>query len=979
MYISAENKKKLFLSCAITTLAGMTALAGKTVANTIILTSYPSTILPYFYFFQGILIILLSTTIAKAQLKNPQKTTFIYKISFLITLLLLFFGIVYKVPTMQFIAAILLFPTTSIVVLIAWSYVSDIYDIQAFKRYYKILQTSATLGCILSGAIVSIITSRFNILYNLDFIIVIEGISLFFFAAIQRYLPIFAQAPRQVHATASLKQVPIFKYLAVIVAASIILSLLIDYDLKLTLLEHFKKEDIGNVINLLFVISITVTLIIQLFFLDNVLNMVGSKKIIITYPIIVLIAVLPNFLPFFSYLDIAVLFIINDIVTQTTLRIGKNLNLNILPRATRIIGQLSLNGWISALASTIAAVTIFLIGKFHQSNLLAMILVLLLALWILYYTQLLSSEYIDQLKESLSLRQFSREFIQTARIDKQDIEVLFQEGLTNKDVDTKLFALGILASQKYLELPEFLGTLLQENDAQITTLASSILAERPDQMQFIGQAKEAIFRSRDDETRWNLILYLIPNEKSKLLSWEPRLIEENSSCSMAMLHLLYLYFGDINQNIHALEALNKMYQAKNIDLNRWFLYLIKEIHLSQKENYLQTYIGHKDPTLQIEAIRQIPSQPMYSTIEALLLQLGNKHILTTVNTCLVQIGDRILEPLELKFNNTRSYPIKITCLQIISNISSLNAEMCCIRILSLQQDIFIKNSLAKYLAFKGVKTRISDDLKSILTEQLKEECDLYLQLMTYSHHQINPIIKAEIDSRIYFLKQRVLYYITAIIGSVDVLNSLPLFFTTKVDERQQGIALELIDSMTLNRELTSLMMTFFVEVDVSQLKISGSLNDPWLNSFIHQVESNHMESIYTLTRLRKVSIFKNLAAESLQVLADCCMLKDIAKGEIIFREGDPGDGLYIIDSGEVSVSKNGIVIDTLKETSYFGELALLSEIPRFATVTALSDGALFYIDKQDFDRITDELPEIMKSINAQIIQYLFRNVKLIAD
>jgi hypothetical protein len=979
MYISAENKQKLFLSCAITTLAGMTALAGKTVANTIILTSYPSTILPYFYFFQGILIILLSTTIAKAQLKNPQRTTFIYKIAFLVTLLLLFLGIVYKVPSMQFIAAILLFPTTSIVVLIAWSYVADIYDLQAFKRYYKILQTSSTLGCILSGAIVSIITSRFNILYNLDFIIVIEAISLFFFAAIQRFLPIYAQVPRQMQATASIRQVPIFKYLAVIVAASIILTLLIDYDLKLTLLQHVKKEDIGNVINLLFVISITVTLVIQLFFLDHVLNLVGSKKIIITYPIIVLLAVLPNFLPFFNYLDIALLFVINDIISQTTLRIGKNLNLNILPRATRLISQLSLNGWISALASTIAALTIFVLGHFHQSNLLSMILVLLLALGILYFTQLLSREYIDQLKESLSLRQFSREFIQTARIDKQDIEVLFKEGLSNKDVDTKLFALGILASQKDLELPQFLGTLLLEHDSQMTILVSRILAERPDQKQFIGHAREAIFLSRDDETRWNLLLYLIPNEQNKLLSWEPKLLDEKSNCSMAMLYLLYLYFGDINQNIHALQALNKMYQAKDLELNRWFLYLIKEIHLSQKENYLQSYIAHNDSTLQIEAIRQIPSQPMYSTIDALILQIGNKHILKTLNTCLVQIGDRILEPLELKFNNTRSYPVKITCLQIISNISTLNAEMCCIRILSLQRDVYIKNSLAKYLAFKGVKTRISDDLKSILSEQLKIECELYQQLMRYSHHHTNPIIKVELDSRIYFLKQRVLYYMTAIIGSVDVLNSLYLFFTTKVDEHQQGIALELIDSMTLNRELTTLMMTFFVEVDVSQLSNSEPVNDPWLNSFIHQVESNHMESIYTLTRLRKVSIFKNLAAESLQVLADCCISKDMAKGEIIFREGDPGDGLYIIDSGEVSVSKNGIVIDTLKETSYFGELALLSEIPRFATVTALSDGALFYIDKQDFDRITDELPEIMKSINAQIIQYLFRNVKLIAE
>lgn len=134
-----------------------------------------------------------------------------------------------------------------------------------------------------------------------------------------------------------------------------------------------------------------------------------------------------------------------------------------------------------------------------------------------------------------------------------------------------------------------------------------------------------------------------------------------------------------------------------------------------------------------------------------------------------------------------------------------------------------------------------------------------------------------------------------------------------------------------------------------------------------------MISIYTITRLKKINLFKNLAIETLQVLAECCISRDMADGEIIFNEGDEGDGLYIIDSGRVAITKNGTLIRELSETDYFGELALLADIPRFATATAIAEGALFYIDKQDFDKVTDEIPEIMKNINKQVITYLIEN------
>src|SRR4029077_2058371 len=120
---------------------------------------------------------------------------------------------------------------------------------------------------------------------------------------------------------------------------------------------------------------------------------------------------------------------------------------------------------------------------------------------------------------------------------------------------------------------------------------------------------------------------------------------------------------------------------------------------------------------------------------------------------------------------------------------------------------------------------------------------------------------------------------------------------------QQSIALELIDAASKNREIPTLILDMFREIHTKHLPSNVLINDHWLNNYIHKIESNEMDSIYTLMKLRKVELFKNLPAETLQVLSGCCLSKDMVKGEIIFNEGEQGDGMYIIDSGEVIVTK----------------------------------------------------------------------------
>jgi CRP-like cAMP-binding protein len=79
------------------------------------------------------------------------------------------------------------------------------------------------------------------------------------------------------------------------------------------------------------------------------------------------------------------------------------------------------------------------------------------------------------------------------------------------------------------------------------------------------------------------------------------------------------------------------------------------------------------------------------------------------------------------------------------------------------------------------------------------------------------------------------------------------------------------------------------------------------------------------------------------------------EGEVILREGEPGDAFYIIRGGRVAITTTGGGVETLVEErgpgEYIGEIALLRRAPRTATARALSDLDVWVLDAEDFDRV----------------------------
>ncbi len=121
-----------------------------------------------------------------------------------------------------------------------------------------------------------------------------------------------------------------------------------------------------------------------------------------------------------------------------------------------------------------------------------------------------------------------------------------------------------------------------------------------------------------------------------------------------------------------------------------------------------------------------------------------------------------------------------------------------------------------------------------------------------------------------------------------------------------------------------------------------------------------------MIHLKKIYVFSDLQVRELAAISSVTLEKDYPKDEVVVKEGESGDTMFLIVSGEVSVigkygSENETLIATITQDDYFGEMALFEDKPRSATVKTNTDAKLLVLGKLEFEEIMREFPQI--SIN----------------
>jgi CRP-like cAMP-binding protein len=135
--------------------------------------------------------------------------------------------------------------------------------------------------------------------------------------------------------------------------------------------------------------------------------------------------------------------------------------------------------------------------------------------------------------------------------------------------------------------------------------------------------------------------------------------------------------------------------------------------------------------------------------------------------------------------------------------------------------------------------------------------------------------------------------------------------------------------------------------------------------------------------LRGVPLFRGLAEEELAGLAARVVRKRYQRDEVIFGQGAPGNGFYIVARGHVGISRQGPQGDELLLTlagpgEYFGELALFDGAPRSAAATALEDCRLLFLPRDAFRAFLEAHPAALWTCLEVIVRQL-RRLTAVAD
>lgn len=148
----------------------------------------------------------------------------------------------------------------------------------------------------------------------------------------------------------------------------------------------------------------------------------------------------------------------------------------------------------------------------------------------------------------------------------------------------------------------------------------------------------------------------------------------------------------------------------------------------------------------------------------------------------------------------------------------------------------------------------------------------------------------------------------------------------------------------------------------------------FLRKLFRNIDEATLEKIDVLNQMK---LFENCREEDLVSIARCCQFVEMEPGESLIEKGEAGDGMYMVDTGQVKVqlSESGDVVATVGENDYFGEMSLLDREPRSAYVVCEAAGRALFLPEDKFLDLVRETPRTASKVLFVLALTLSRRLR----
>ena len=189
--------------------------------------------------------------------------------------------------------------------------------------------------------------------------------------------------------------------------------------------------------------------------------------------------------------------------------------------------------------------------------------------------------------------------------------------------------------------------------------------------------------------------------------------------------------------------------------------------------------------------------------------------------------------------------------------------------------------------------------------------------------------------------------------------------TAALDKDASGIVIDLLKEMTQQHRSTILMVTHDARILDAADRIVNMVDGRIVSDVVVR------DAVMICEMLRPMSLFQNLGTVEITQVAQKMKSQRFRAGDELVREGEPGDRFYLLSAGAVAVTTHEAGPDhrlaVLQSGDIFGERALITNEPRNATITAIEDGMVFTLEKNEFDSALSSCP----SFRDQVLHVYF--------
>ena len=963
---------RIFLSALTLFFAGAGMTAAQTYLDVLFLSTYPVSWLSYLFFGKTALLVVLTFVISPIVTRGTKLANALVIAATGVSVVVAHGFVAQQITGFAFGLSLWMDAVTVLISVIAWNAVNDAFDIREFKRISRWLYSAAGFGGLAQGvstrSIIELLGADAMLFLLAAFLVIISvGVLKLERIAVSR-----RDQKQQSHPA----RYPLFIYTMLAMGLMILVDTLADYALKSEVGVAFSKDEIGSFMGLFYGVTSALTLLAQFVGAPAVLKTMGIRGLLSALPLFALafgvaLYVLPG-------LWAAALFRLGELVLRRSVdNNGRVLAANPLPTQVRRFSRLFSKGVATPVGTGLGGIALLVCPQEAGLQGIGLIVLAASAAWLLLNVRILSS-YRTTLEEAVRTTRFGDITDEVGRTTPQMVQSVAARALREKDEQSIMLGFELLEGLDAVHTPPETYLHLASTSLEVRLAAIKAIG-RTGNAEAISELVQRLGKEQEPEALWHLLERIAALRPERALEQARTLLDSHHPRVCAGAVLVMLAAGDLDDLILAATVLKQMVANQDPQVRGGAASALGAFPVGRLKRALQGLLQDPDAHVCAHAFRAVVARGERDLLPDVARQLGRRHVSLYASHTLLLFGEQTV-PIIMAAVDRSSLEACIAAARTLARLPGGEAEDMLVELAEYGAPP-LRDVIARALAVRARRNPMPEKIREWAGQSvLGEVRDIGFLTSAHAVESYSEWVKDEIAVRIVQAKTRLLYWYAVATEPGPVLDALPFLISARdisamVMDRAK--ALELLETVSsgddLKRALSVLEEHPGQVVSASESALAR-VNDPWLDWVLntqHSPREDHtMDTAQKIIVLRKTSLFKELSGEVLLAVAEVTEHREVSAGDVMFKAGSAPDGLYIIASGYVNLSRDGEVIAMLKKHDILGEIGLIANAPRMFDAIVAADGMLFYIDQETFDNLTEDVPEVLRILARNVIGYL---------